>query len=92
MLRKELGEEVAAGLLPPAHLPHLCSYLGRIRRGWLPQGMDLQAYVASATRLAFREHQARLKGDDVLQEEIEKHRQEIRRLLATVGYGRTTEV
>ncbi len=81
MIRRELGEEVARGVLPEAHLRHLCSYLGRMRRGWLPQAIDHDAYVEIATRLAFRKHQVRLSGSDAHESELDSYREDLERLL-----------
>jgi len=92
MIRRELGEEVARGLLPEAHLRHLCSYLGRMRRGWLPHSVDHDAYVETATRLAFRKHQTRLQGSDRYGAELDGYRDDLQTLLAAAAYGAPTEV
>jgi RsiW-degrading membrane proteinase PrsW (M82 family) len=91
MLRRELSEEVANGVLPAVHLPHLCSYLGRIGHGWLPKSVDHDAYVVAATRLAFRKHQTRLQGDDQAAKELQGYRNEIRRLLLSAGYNESND-
>jgi protease PrsW len=92
MIRRELGEEVARGLLPEAHLGHLCSYLGRMRRGWLPRSVDQVAYVETATRLAFRKHQTRLQGSDRSGAELDGYRDDLKTLLAAAAYGPPTDV
>jgi RsiW-degrading membrane proteinase PrsW (M82 family) len=56
---RELGEEARLGTLPRERVPILASYLRRMRRGWLPHGVDQRAYVRTATTLAFRRAQAR---------------------------------
>ena len=87
MIRRELGEEVARGLLPEAHLGHLCSYLGRMRKGWLPESMDHDTYVETATRLAFRKHQTRLQGS-AHQQELDGYRDDLVQLLEAAAYAR----
>ncbi len=86
MLRRELGEEVALGVLPEPHLRHLSSYLGRMRKGWLPLGIDHDHYVQTATRLAFRKAQSRLSGRPP-SDEVEACRERLRELLEEAGYG-----
>ncbi len=91
MIRRELSEEVAGGLLPQAHLRHLSSYLGRTRRGWLPQSVDHDAYVETATRLAFRKSQARLQGVEADRSELDTYRRDLQELLSAGVYSAPTE-
>lgn len=58
-LRRELADEVAAGLLPLAHASAIGSWWRRSRQGWLPAGIPQLPYVRAVTRLAFRKHQCR---------------------------------
>jgi len=62
VIKRELLEEARAGVLPFEHAA-IIPYVRR-RRGdhWLPPGVDKDAYVKAATLLAFRRHQARLRG------------------------------
>lgn len=84
-LRRELGEEAAQGTLPAAHVPHLASWLGRARSGWVPRGVNKADYVRAATTLAFRRHQARRSpGERFYDQEITTLRGRIIRLLRGV--------
>jgi RsiW-degrading membrane proteinase PrsW (M82 family) len=58
LIRRELEDEAALGVLPVEHVPYLASTSGRRRKGWLPATVNTQEYVRSATRLAFRKAQA----------------------------------
>lgn len=61
-IRRELEEEAARGLLPAQHPRVLASWLARLRPGWLPDHVDRETYVRTATLLAVRKRQAKLLG------------------------------
>jgi protease PrsW len=58
-IRRELGEEAQAGLLPTAHVAILSSFLRRSSGRWLEAGIPRASYVRTATTLAFRKTQER---------------------------------
>ena len=51
LLRRELAEEAAEGLLPVSHVGVLSSALQRAGSGWLKRGVNRSLYVQAATRL-----------------------------------------
>jgi hypothetical protein len=62
-IRTELDEEVVTGVLPEGHPRILSSWLRRLGRAWIPEGIDRHTYIELATTLAMRKRQARLLGD-----------------------------
>jgi protease PrsW len=58
-IRRELGEEARAGVLPSAHVAILSSFLKRSGRRWLEAGIPQASYIRTATTLAFRKNQER---------------------------------
>ena len=58
-IRDELQLEAQQGTLPAEHVAILASYLRRQRKGWLPRSVNQNAYVRTATTLAFRRAQVR---------------------------------
>lgn len=80
ILRRELDPEAAAGVLPPEHVPILSSLAARLRDDWLPPGVDQEAYIAAATTLAFRKHQARARPDAARDDDIEACRRALTEL------------
>jgi RsiW-degrading membrane proteinase PrsW (M82 family) len=84
-IRAELSQEADLGTLPPHHVPVLSSYLSRMRRGWLPRGLDHGAYVRTATTLAFRRRQHRVsrgRQRRSYEADVERLRRELRAMLA----------
>lgn len=89
LLVAELSEEARAGHLPAGHVGILSSALARGRGGWLSPGVPQGPYIRTATRLAFRKHQARrATGHEHhrLRDEIGRLRAELSGLLA-LGRG-----
>lgn len=81
-IQRELLGEARRGAIPEEHVMHLAHYLRRSRGDWSPPGVPRAAYVRTATRLAFRLRQHRLRPDDSFyQEEVERLRREVRGLL-----------
>jgi hypothetical protein len=61
---RELGEEVANGILPGEVVFVVALYRRRIRTAWWPRGDERRALVGLLRRLAFRKQQLRhLEGD-----------------------------
>jgi protease PrsW len=86
ILLDELGEEATLGVLPPAHVPVLASWLRRSGRAWLAPGVPHAAYVRAATTLAFRKRQARLARADASRlDDVSRLRAEIGRMLTSSG-------
>ncbi|MBN1334434.1 MAG: PrsW family intramembrane metalloprotease [Deltaproteobacteria bacterium] len=88
VLLRELTEEASLGVLPHEHVALLASWIRRSGRGWLPRGVPHAAYIRSATTLAFRKQQSRAgRGPGVVarQADVERLREEIRRLLSPAG-------
>ncbi len=74
-IREELRLEAQQGTLPAEHVDILASYLRRMRKGWLPRGVNQGAYVRAATTLAFRRAQVRVaKGPRLATYEADVHR------------------
>jgi hypothetical protein len=64
VFERELGEEVANGILPGEVVFVVASYPRRIRSAWWPRGDERRALVGLLRRLAFRKQQLRhLEGD-----------------------------
>jgi hypothetical protein len=64
VLERELGEEVANGILPGEIVVVVAAYPRRIRSAWWPRGDERRALVGLLRRLAFRKQQLRhLEGD-----------------------------
>jgi len=81
-IHRELLGEAQTGAIPEEHVVHLAHYLRRSRRDWAPPGVPRATYIRTATRLAFRLRQRRLRPDDSFyQEEVERLRREVRGLL-----------
>ena len=86
VLRRELMDEAARGVIPEGHVPFLSSSSKRKIRGWVPEGVDRKRYAQLATRLAFRKSQARASTGailGVLEEDVARLRADIGQLLAT---------
>ncbi len=79
-IRRELGEEARAGLLPAAHVAILSSFLERSRGRWLEPGIPRASYVRTATTLAFRKNQekaTRGRRRTFYSREVERLRKEL---------------
>ena len=64
VFERELGEEVANGILPGEVVFVVASYPRRIRSAWWPRGDERRALVGLLRRLAFRKQQLHhLEGD-----------------------------
>lgn len=89
MIRRELEAEAAAGTLPAEHASRVASWLARFSaRRWLPEGVEPKPYIEAATLLAFRRNQGALDPEDEFcQQEVERLRGELRRML---GRGAAT--
>ncbi|MDX9721825.1 MAG: PrsW family intramembrane metalloprotease [Myxococcota bacterium] len=61
LIRRELADEVHAGVLLPEHASIIPDAKRRKQPHWLPPHVDRAEYVKTATLLAFRRHQARLR-------------------------------
>lgn len=84
MMKAELTEESRLGTLPLVHVQPLCSWWSRHRGKWLAAGINREAYVKAATRLAFRRHQLSFDKDNAfLKDEVNKWRIEVRQLQRT---------
>lgn len=85
VLRKELREEVATGLIPEGHPKIIASWWRRLwSSSWVPEGVDKEAYLTAATALAMRKHQVRLLGNrapDWLAADVSQQRDRLRRIL-----------
>jgi len=62
MIKRELMVEAQGGVLPPQHVAIIASVSKRSRKGWCPDGVDQEAYIETATKLAFRRMQCRGRG------------------------------
>ena len=85
-IRQELEEEAADGTIPANHPQILSSWLRRMGRNWVPEGLDKRSYIAAATSLAMRKRQLRLMGSDApgwYIEDIDLLRRKIRQLLTS---------
>jgi len=85
MLKRELSEEAARGLLPVEHVTPLCSYLKRSTTQLLPAGQPEAAYIKTATTLAMRKHQLRQcpqAKKASYEDDIERLRRELKGILA----------
>jgi hypothetical protein len=83
VLERELGEEVANGILPGEVALVVASYPRRIRSAWWPRGDERRALVGLLRRLAFRKQQLRhLEGDrlHLAGLEVGRMRDRVRRL------------
>lgn len=85
MILRELRHEAEGGVLPPQHVAILASVRRRSRHGWCPKGVDQQHYIKTATRLAFRRMQCRVRGNNhqKVHDEARKLRHELRAMLGT---------
>jgi protease PrsW len=85
MMVRELMEEAKGGVLPPQHVHILASVRRRSRVGWCPPSVDPQAYIDTATSLAFRRMQCRGRGPKqaVYYREAREIRHRLRSLLGT---------
>jgi len=85
MLLRELRVEADGGVLPPQHVAILASVRRRNRVGWCPDGVDQERYIKTATRLAFRRMQCRLRGNHQkhVHDEARRLRHELRAMLGT---------
>ncbi|HHO52833.1 MAG TPA: PrsW family intramembrane metalloprotease, partial [Deltaproteobacteria bacterium] len=61
-IERELIEEARDGRLPEAHPKILASWLQRLSTRWVPEGVDHDLYVQTATSLAMRKKQVRQMG------------------------------
>lgn len=81
---KHLTAEAEAGLLPKEHIYYISNFLKRNRPGWIHPSIR-KKYIGSAVHLAFRQDQLENAGNpkkqELLKKDIEKLRQEIKRLL-----------
>lgn len=85
-IRRELAEEADAGRIPEHHPSIVSSWTRRLRGGWLPPGVDRDAYVQAATSLAMRKKQVRQMGDRAPRfylDEVERLRRRLVSVLAT---------
>lgn len=85
ILRRELADEVVAGLLPLPHAIAIASWWRRSRPQWVPPGVPQWPYIQAVTRLAFRKHQCRRASQREYRfyaEEVMRLRREVQGLLA----------
>ena len=83
-LLRELQAEAAEGTLPQEHVAPLASYIGRLSTRFLTNERRQQAYIRTATTLAFRRQQARTSPAHrapFYQSDVERLRRELRGLL-----------
>jgi len=73
MIQRELEHEAYAGVLPYSHALIIPFAGKRKKDGWLPPNLDKAEYIKTATLLAFRRHQARLRGTDTGSKNREIH-------------------
>jgi len=101
LLRRELSEEVAIGIIPADHLAILSSPWRRHTRRWWPDRAERRVYVQTVLQLALRRAQMRgleISSQRIAQLEVLRLRERIRTILApiepplesTLG-GRATE-
>ena len=83
MMKKELMEEANNGVLPAEHASIIPYWSKRRRKNWLPKHVDRDSYIETATELAFRRHQARLKKlpDNSQNSEIHRLRLKLNQIL-----------
>ena len=83
MIQSELEAEARGGVLPVEHARIIPFFTKRKKSGWLPGTIDREKYVKTATILAFRRHQARLRGRPTNSQnpEIHKLRMELHQML-----------
>lgn len=61
-IERELIEEARNGRMPESHPKILASWLKRLSTRWVPEGVDHDLYVQTATSLAMRKKQVRQMG------------------------------
>ena len=85
MILRELRIEAEGGVLPPQHVAILASVRRRSRVGWCPPDVDQAQYIKTATRLAFRRMQCRVRGNnhDRFHTEARELRHALRAMLGT---------
>jgi RsiW-degrading membrane proteinase PrsW (M82 family) len=84
LIRRHLRQEADRGLLPRKHAEIIPYWTKRRKDDWLPEFVDKETYVQSATLLAFRLHQREIADGahrESYNEEIERFRQDIEELL-----------
>ena len=84
LIQRHLRQEADRGLLPPNHAEIIPYWLKRRKDDWLPEYVDKNSYVESATLLAFRLHQREIADGarrDSYNQEIERFREDIEELL-----------
>lgn len=85
VLRRELADEVQAGILPLEHASAIGSWFKRANPSWVPAGVPHRDYVRAATTLAFRKHQCRNaspRAYPFYADEVVRLRREVQALLA----------
>jgi RsiW-degrading membrane proteinase PrsW (M82 family) len=93
VLRRELSEEVARGVVPAADAAAVSGPWGRLRSGWVPEGVPREPYLRALTALARGRHHARAaKGPERarLDDEVERLRREVLGLRALAGAASAT--
>lgn len=83
-IRRQLTEEADNGVIPEDHPRILGSFLRRAGRRWVPEGVEHDAYVRTATQLAMRKQQLAQLGsraDPFYAEEIGRLRRRLQVLL-----------
>lgn len=87
LLRRELDEETALGILPKEHADALSSPWRRRLSGWWPDGAERRIYVRTVLRLVRRKGATRRLAPDrarISQVEVLRLRERIRAMLAPV--------
>lgn len=86
MIRRELADEAASGLIPNDHAKAVTSWLRRLFAFWVPRGVRRRAYIQALTTLAFRKSQlrrARSSQRAFYEKEVQRWRTRVQELLAT---------
>ena len=82
-IRIELEEEASDGVLAKGHPALLASWFNRLWPRWVPNGLNADRYIATATGLAMRKSQVKLLGPRVTSfylDEVERLRTQLKRL------------
>lgn len=84
-IRRELEDEEDRGLIPPDHASILASWWRRRLQRFVPEGVDRDRYVRTATALARRKRQLKLLGDratDFYRDDVNRLRRQLELMLA----------
>ncbi|MFH1177312.1 MAG: hypothetical protein V1750_07885 [Acidobacteriota bacterium] len=89
VLREQLGEEAALGVLPEELCELVADYRRRVRSDWWPRADERRVLVRLLTMLAFRKLRLRARAGEkatVRELEVGKLREQARRLLNPKGW------